>query len=156
MQNSGLIKFLTVILVMVCVYELSFTFKSRSVAQDARDAAAGNATKYRELIKAKEDEVVFNFIGAEYTYKECKEREINLGLDLRGGVSVTLEIALENLIQQNAGPNAEKPDFKKVMAKAREMKKTSADNFVDVFYQVYAQLKSANEIQASFFWQISV
>jgi len=151
MQNSGLIKFLTVILVMVCVYELSFTFKSRSVAQDARDAAAGNATKYRELIKAKEDEVVFNFIGAEYTYKECKEREINLGLDLRGGVSVTLEIALENLIQQNAGPNAEKPDFKKVMAKAREMKKTSADNFVDVFYQAYTQLKSANEIQASFF-----
>ena len=99
MQNSGLIKFLTIVLVVVCVYELSFTFKSRSVEQEAREEAAGNTAKYRELIKAKESEEVFNFIGiSKYTYKECKEREINLGLDLRGGVSVTLEIAMENLI----------------------------------------------------------
>ncbi len=150
MQNSGVIKFLTIVLVAVCVYELSFTFKSRSVEQEARDQASGNASKYRDLIKTKESEVVFNFIGAEYTYKECKEREINLGLDLRGGVSVTLEIALENLIQQNAGPNSEKPDFKKVLAKARELKLKSQDNFVEVFYQAYTQLKASNEIQSSF------
>ncbi len=148
MQNSGVIKFLTIVLVVVCIYELSFTFKSRSVEQEARNQAAGNASKYRDLIKTKESEVVFNFIGAEYTYKECKEREINLGLDLRGGVSVTLEIALENLIQQNAGPNVDKPDFKKVLAKARELKLHSQDNFVEVFYDAFLQLKDAKEIQA--------
>ncbi|MCX6181535.1 MAG: protein translocase subunit SecDF [Bacteroidetes bacterium] len=152
MQNSGLIKFLTIVLVVVCVYELSFTFKSRGVEQEAREASNGNSAKYRELIKAKESEEVFNFIGiSKYTYKECKEREINLGLDLRGGVSVTLEIALENLIQQKAGPNVEKADFKKVLAKAREMKFTSQDNFVELFAKAFSQLKDANEIQTSKF-----
>ncbi|MFM7021901.1 MAG: protein translocase subunit SecDF [Flavobacteriales bacterium] len=149
MQNSGVIKFLTVVLLLVCIYELTFTFKTRGVEEDARNQASGNATKYREILKSKENEVVFSVVGAEYTYKECKEREINLGLDLRGGVSVTLEIALENLVQQKAGANAEKPDFKKVLERARELGTHSQDNFVERFYQAFVKLKDENQIQTA-------
>jgi len=150
MQNSGILKVLTIILVLVCVYELTFTFKTKSVESDAKAKAGSSAEKYRSAIKAKESEVVLNLLGAEYTYKECKEREINLGLDLRGGVSVTVEIALENLVRQLAGANAQTPEFKLAIAQANEVKKTSAGNYVDIFYAAYQDLSRAGKIKQSF------
>ncbi|MFZ9847298.1 MAG: protein translocase subunit SecDF [Flavobacteriales bacterium] len=150
MQNSGILKVLTIILVLVCVYELTFTFKTKSVESDAKAKAGNSAEKYRSAIKAKESEVVLNLLGAEYTYKECKEREINLGLDLRGGVSVTVEIALENLVRQMAGANAQTPDFQMAIAQANEIKKSSADNYVDIFYSAYQDLTRAGKIKQSF------
>jgi SecD/SecF fusion protein len=150
MQNSGILKVLTIILVLVCVYELTFTFKTKSVESDAKAKAGNSAEKYRSAIKAKESEVVLNLLGAEYTYKECKEREINLGLDLRGGVSVTVEIALENLVRQLAGANAQTPEFQMAIAQANEVKKTSAGNYVDIFYAAYQDLSRAGKIKQSF------
>ena len=150
MQNSGILKVLTIILVFVCVYELTFTFKTKSVEGDAKAQAGNSAEKYRSLIKAKENDVVLNLLGAEYTYKECKEREINLGLDLRGGVSVTVEIALENLVRQMAGANANTPEFQMAIARANEIKRTSADNYVDVFYGAYQELYNAGKIKQPF------
>jgi len=150
MQNSGIIKVLTIVLVLVCVYELTFTFKSKGVENDAKAAANNNAEKYRNIIKAKESEVVLNLLGAEYTYKECKAREINLGLDLRGGVSVTVEIALENLVRQLAGPNAKNPEFQLAIDRANQIKKSSADNYVDIFYNSYQDLVREGKIKQSF------
>ncbi len=150
MQNSGILKVLTIILVLVCVYELTFTFKTKSVEGDAKAKAGNSAEKYRSAIKAKESEVVLNLLGAEYTYKECKEREINLGLDLRGGVSVTVEIALENLVRQLAGANAQTPEFQMAIAKANQVKKTSAGNYVDIFYSAYQDLSKEGKIKQSF------
>ncbi len=150
MRNSGILKVLTVVLVLVCLFELLFTFKTKEVENSALADSKNNPEKYRSIIKSKEGEVVLDFLGAEYTYKECKEREINLGLDLRGGVSVTLEISLENLVRQMAGANNTTPEFKLALDKALEIKKTSADNFVDIFYKVYNDLHAEGKVKQSF------
>ena len=150
MRNSGILKVLTIVLVLVCIYELTFTFKSKSVENDAKAKAKNSAEKYRNFIKARENEVVLNLLGAEYTYKECKEREINLGLDLRGGVSVTVEIALENLVRQLAGPNAQNAEFQLAIERANQIKRSSADNYVDIFYNAYQDLMKEGKIKQSF------
>ena len=97
MQSKGIIKWLAALLALACVFQLSFTFVTRSVERKA--AEQENPTAY---LDAKWDEVVYNLGVVKYTYADCKNRELNLGLDLKGGMNVMLEIKATDVIRTNA------------------------------------------------------
>ena len=97
MQSKGIIKWLAVLFALACVFQLSFTFVTRKVEADA--AKQENPQAY---LDEKWNEVVYNLGIAQYTYADCKNRELNLGLDLKGGMNVMLEIKAEDVIRANA------------------------------------------------------
>ena len=100
MQNKKAIKILLAIIGVVCLFEFSFTYFAKDFEKEAEDLT-NTPEEAREWLKENSDQDIW--LG--YSYIECKKREINLGLDLRGGVSVTLEIAVDQLIASLVGNN---------------------------------------------------
>ena len=97
MQSKGFIKLIAVLLALACVYQLSFTFKTRGVEKQAAAYAAqfpldqqGEAEQH--YLDSVQNLPVYNLGFRKFTYKECKEKELNLGLDLKGGMNVMLEV----------------------------------------------------------------
>jgi SecD/SecF fusion protein len=137
MRNKGLVIALTLIVTLLSVYFLSFTFVSRNIVDDAT-AQATNAdgsidyAKKQTYLDSIWYEPVYNFLGAEYTYKEIKENELNLGLDLQGGMHVTLEVSPVEVIRGMAGNPAD-ADLQQALDYAKEAQKTSQKSFVDLF-----------------------
>ena len=136
MQNNKSLRIIILILTAICLYELSFTYISKKIEADALEESDNNTEKYSSILKEKEAEEVW--MG--YTYLECKKREINLGLDLRGGVSVTLEISMDELVKSMVGENAENPQYKLVAQRAAQLQKNSQDSYVSLFYKSYKEL----------------
>src|SRR5678815_2032382 len=98
MQNKGFVVLLTVIVTALCLYYLSFTFVSTGVQQDAIDYATDskgvvNLSKKQSYLDSVWNKPVYNLLGAEFTYKEVKDSELSRGLDLQGGMHVTLEVS---------------------------------------------------------------
>lgn len=146
MQNKGLFRFLAIVLAIACAYQLSFTLVSKSVEKKAaryaeqfpaelRDA---KEQAYLDSIKSKD---VYNLWVKKYTYKEVKEHELNLGLDLKGGMNVMLEISVEDVVRALSNDNAD-PVFNQAMANAAAQTKTSGGNFITVFAKEYATLSN--------------
>ena len=138
MQNKGAIVFLTVIITALCLYYLSFTFISNGVQEKATayaTDASGNMdfAKKRAYLDSVWRQPVYNFLGASYTYQEIKETELGLGLDLQGGMHVTLEVSPVEIVKGIAG-NPKNELFNASVDQAREAAKTSDAKFVDLFY----------------------
>ena len=138
MQNKGVIVFLTVIITALCLYYLSFTLVSNGVQQKATEYAtdaSGNVdfAKRRAYLDSVWRQPVYNFLGADFTYQEIKETELGLGLDLQGGMHVTLEVSPVEIVKGIAG-NPKDEAFNKSVDEAREEAKTSNAKFVDLFY----------------------
>lgn len=146
MQNKGAIVTLTIIITLLCVYYLSFTFVSRGVQQDAV-AYASDSTGVVDLSKKQDylDSVwnlpVYNLFGIEYTYKEVKDTELSRGLDLQGGMHVTLEISPIDIIKGLSGGNTD-PEFNQALKLARQKQSNSQARFIDLFYESYQSLSS--------------
>ena len=151
MQNKGAIRFFTIVLALVCIYQLLFTVFAQKVEKDAREYADGNARLERSYLDSMRSEVVYNVLIKKYTYQDCKEREINLGLDLKGGMNVILEIAVEDIIRSLAAPQyLNDPVFTETVALAREKKRTSQSDFVDLFAESFEELNPGAQL-AQFF-----
>jgi SecD/SecF fusion protein len=138
MQNKGAIVFLTVIITALCLYYLSFTLISNGVQEKATayaTDASGNIdfAKKRAYLDSVWRQPVYNFLGASYTYQEIKETELGLGLDLQGGMHVTLEVSPVEIVKGIAG-NPKNELFNASVDQAREAAKTSNAKFVDLFY----------------------
>lgn len=100
MQNRGAIKLIGIALALVCVYQLSFTWYAKKVEKAAVEYAQGDLKKESYYLDSISSETVYNFLWLrQYTYKEVKEREINLGLDLKGGMDVTLEVSVVDIVR---------------------------------------------------------
>jgi len=100
MQNRGAIKLIAIALTLVCIYQLSFTYFTKKVERDAVRYAQGDPKKEFYYLDSISSETVYNFLWLrKYTYKDCKEREINLGLDLKGGMNVTLEVSVVEILR---------------------------------------------------------
>uniref|UniRef100_UPI0040481787 protein translocase subunit SecDF n=2 Tax=Algoriphagus sp. TaxID=1872435 RepID=UPI0040481787 len=141
MQNKGAIVFLTVIVTALCLYYLSFTFISNGVQEKATTFAtdaSGNIdfAKKRAYLDSVWRQPVYNFLGANYTYQEIKETELGLGLDLQGGMHVTLEVSPVEIAKGIAG-NPKNEVFNASVAEAKEASKTSNAKFVDLFYAAW-------------------
>ncbi|MDE6861805.1 MAG: protein translocase subunit SecD [Alistipes sp.] len=139
MQSKGVIKLLAVLLALACIFQLSFTFVTRSVERQA--AKEENPEAY---LAAKWDEVVYNLGVTKYTYKECKERELNLGLDLKGGMNVMLEIKAADVVTAHAGRvgdvalDTHNPNYDRFQQAIAEASSESDPNkFVDKFIATY-------------------
>ncbi|ERM83779.1 preprotein translocase subunit SecD [Rhodonellum psychrophilum GCM71 = DSM 17998] len=156
MQNKGIIVFLTVIITALCLYYLSFTFVSSRIQQDAVDYATdevGNVdfSKKQSYLDSIYRQPVYSFLGAKYTYQEIKETELGLGLDLQGGMHVTLEVSPIEIVKGLSG-NSKDPAFNAALEEAQEFAKTSNQKFVDIFYNSWkskAPGKNLNTIFAT-------
>lgn len=129
MQSKGAIKLLAVLLAIACIYQLSFSVKTRSVERKAAEYAAnyqGDEQMSREqyYLDSVQNQPVYNLGFRKFTYKEVKEKEINLGLDLKGGMNVMLEVQVEDVVKALAGDSANDPAF--VSASVRLIKRSIA------------------------------
>ena len=151
MQNKGAIRFFTILLAIVSVYQLLFTVFAQKVEKDARKVANGDVQIERSYLDSMKGEVVYNVLFRKYTYQECKEREVNLGLDLKGGMNVILEIAVEDIIRSIAAPQyLTDPVFTETMTLAHSKKANSQSDFVDLFAESFEELNPGAQL-AQFF-----
>ncbi len=151
MQNKGAIRLFTIILAIVSVYQLLFTVFSQKVEKDARNHANGDVRIERSYLDSMKGEVVYNVLFKKYTYQDCKEREINLGLDLKGGMNVILEIAVEDIVRSIAAPQyLTDPVFTETMALAHQKKTNSQSDFIDLFSEAFEELNPGAQL-AQFF-----
>ncbi|MFP4289252.1 MAG: protein translocase subunit SecDF [Bacteroidales bacterium] len=175
MQNKGLIRFFAIAFAVVCLYQLSFTYFSNKVENDADKYAnsqrienmaeriAGNdelrkmvvldslTNVYRRFyLDSMMGETVLNIGVKKYTFAEVKERELNLGLDLRGGMNVTLEIAVSEIVRALAG-NSQDPTFQTAMENAiQEQRDGSRQDFVDLFGEAFQEADPNASLAAIF------
>lgn len=141
MQNKGAVRLFAVLLALVCAYQLYFSFKARQVRNDAVEYAKGDAAQEKYYLDSIAGQPVMNFMWIkEFTYKEVQGREMNLGLDLQGGMNVTLEVSVKDLILALSNHNKDEK-FRAALKKAEEMQGNSQDGFVDLFGKAF---KDAN------------
>lgn len=150
MQSKGAIKLFAIILALVCLYQLSFTLVTRGVEADAREYANNDPIKEKEYLDSIGPKGVYNIGVKDYTYRECKEREINLGLDLKGGMNVTMEVSVVDLVRSMAGQNVEDPTFKKAVDRALELQRSSNKDFVTLFGQAFSEVDANASLAAVF------
>ena len=169
MQNKGFVKFFAIALALICVFYLSFSFVARyqtSKYEKMATTADGqfNQEQYNRYIDSISNEIVWrtpliNFLGEKldvawmlrtgYTYKQVMEREISLGLDLKGGMNVTLEISIPEILKALSNHNPD-PTFNKAIEVAREQQQSSQKDFLTLFEQAYLELDNGARLSAIF------
>ncbi|MBQ3260278.1 MAG: protein translocase subunit SecDF [Alistipes sp.] len=155
MQSKGAIKLLAVLLGLACIFQLSFTLKTANVEKKAAEYAQAFAEEEQEAMEqyyldSVANEPVYNVLVKKYTYKECKEREINLGLDLKGGMNVMLEIQVEDVVKALAGDSQNEPAFVAAMEVANEAMKQGTDDFIGAFAKAYSTSTNGAPLAAIF------
>src|SRR5688572_30634478 len=154
MRNKPFIIILTVIVAVLCAYYLSFTLVSRGVQQKAEAFATDangnvNMNKKQTYLDSVWKMPVFNFLGAEYTYQDVRKSELGLGLDLKGGMHVTMEVSPVEIIKVMSG-NSKDANFLKALDNARELQKTSQENFVSLFGKAYRDIEPNGQLSRIF------
>jgi SecD/SecF fusion protein len=169
MQNKGAIKIFAILLALACIFYLSFTWVTRGVESDAaeyaenvanaaktkmaaKDFAKGNTSKeqsYLDSLKgavadryldSMKKQTVYDILIAEYTYEECKKNEINLGLDLRGGMNVTLEVSVIDIIKNLANNSADIPFNTALTETQKNLGVNNNDDFITLFDKTYRKV----------------
>ena len=140
MQNKGAIRLLAILFALVSLYQLYFSYKTKSVENDAREYAMGDTRLEANYLDSISGQPVYNFFGiTEFTYKQCKELELNLGLDLKGGMNVTMEVDVVDLIKSLANHTTDET-FNKAIAEAKKMQEDSQEDFVTLFATAFEQI----------------
>ncbi len=136
MQNKGLIKFFAILFALVSIYQLSFTFVSSSIKDDAKAFAGGDSEKELKYLDSIAKEKVFNLGFADFTYDEVKDKQINKGLDLEGGINVILQISVKDILK-GLSNNSKNPVFNKSLADATANQKGN-QTYIDAFFDAFA------------------
>lgn len=141
MKNKGFVILLTIVISALCIYYLSFTFVAQSIQKEAvasTSDAAGNVdySEKQRYLDSIWNEPVYNLLGLEYTYQDIKETELNLGLDLQGGMHVTLEVSPVDILKGMSGNNQDE-DFLAALETAKKNIRGTQNNFVQEFYKVF-------------------
>ncbi len=153
MQNKGAIKTLAVIFGLIFLYQLSFTVVTKVVEKRAAKFAQGDEAKENYYLDSVSNETVYNLLVKKYTYRDAKEREINLGLDLKGGMNVTLEVSVKDIVKALAGANANDPTFMEAMRIATERQEKSEGDFVTLFGQAYEEVDPNAKLASIFLFE---
>ena len=160
MQSKGAIRFVAILLAIACLWQLSFTAvtmkqenKAEKYAEAAVEAAQQSAAFarvsdadkafYLDSIRKEENRHYLDSISSEkiyfgYTYKDVKSKEINLGLDLKGGMNVMLQVQLKDLVKALAG-GSDAPEFTKALALAQERSVDSRADFITLFAEAWKE-----------------
>lgn len=179
MQNKGFIKVFSILMGLACLFYLSFTWKTISVEKEAEEYAEQivNSPYYQKLAKEKSqnnpsayqsfidslknriaehylDSIkkipVYDLLITSYTYEDIKRRELNLGLDLKGGMNVTLEVSVPDIIR-NLSNNSQDPAFQKALQEAqKKYGKINNDDFITVFYKEYQKINPSGKLAPLF------
>ncbi|HUH51989.1 MAG TPA: protein translocase subunit SecDF [Flavobacterium sp.] len=133
MQNKGLIRFFAILFAIVCIYQLSFTFVTNKVKKDAVAFSGGDREKELAYLDSIKKEPVYPIFG--YSFEEVQEKQINKGLDLEGGINVTLQISVKDIIKGLAN-NSQNPVFVKALSETEKIRKAQESSF-DAFIRAF-------------------
>ncbi len=145
MQNKGLVRIFAGLLALVCIFYLSFSFVTGSYNKKAKAYAAGDPAKEYYYL----DSVGAEKVWLGYTLKECREKEINLGLDLKGGMNITMEVSVADILRALSGYNTTE-NFNKALAMASERQKTTQTDYLTLFVQAYNEIDPNAKLSAVF------
>ncbi|MFN4973292.1 MAG: protein translocase subunit SecDF [Bacteroidota bacterium] len=149
MKSKGAVKLFAIALAVVTVFQLSFTWVTARVEQEAKEFANGDPVLERVYLDSVARETVYNLGVKKYTYLECKERELNLGLDLQGGMNVTLEVSIADLMRALSNNNPD-PQFNQALALATERQRTTQKDYVTLLGEAYAEVAPGGKLAAIF------
>ena len=143
MQNKGIVKFVAIVLVLVCCFYLSFSFVTR---YHENKAAAMGEEAGQEYLDSIMNEKVYCGI---YSFKQCREMEIGLGLDLKGGMNVILEVSVPDVVDVLADHKTDAA-YKKSMEEAKKEEETSQDDFISLFVKNWKKNSNGRPLAAVF------
>ena len=157
MQNKGLVKLFAVLFGLVSIYQLSFTFKANQIEKNAEEIAINKISDteadYRlkrsneeaGYLEAIANDTVFNIGIAKFTYNEVKEKAMNLGLDLKGGINVILQVSVKDILKGLAN-NSKNPVFNKALDDASELQKNSQNTYLEDFFIAFDAIKGDTKL----------
>ncbi len=155
MQNKGFIRVFAVLLALVSLYQLSFTYKVNKVEKTAEEyALVGETPDEKNLLKnvyldSIANTTVYNLGFKEYTYRECQALQLNLGLDLKGGMNVMLEVSVPDIIKALSN-DCKDATYVKAMELAQVRLQDSQDDFVTLFGQAFEEIDNGASLAAVF------
>ena len=158
MQNKGAIRLFAILLALVCLYQISFTFFTKKVEKEALEYATLKAGDNPELISRFQyqyldsvaNEVAYNFLFLrKYTYMECKNREINFGLDLKGGMNLILEVKVADIVRALSNYSQDE-NFLEAMRLAEQREKASSRDFLPLFAEAFKEVAPNANLSAIF------
>ncbi|SHM79570.1 protein translocase subunit SecDF [Polaribacter sp. KT 15] len=148
MQNKGLIKVFAILFGIVSLYQLSFTFLANKVEDDAKVYAEEKVTDNDARLKATTEKKYLDSVAnknivdlgiAEYTYNDVRDKEMNLGLDLKGGINAILQVSVKEVLK-NLSNDSKNEAFNKALEIADEKQKSSNSNYLDLFFEEFELL----------------
>ena len=157
MENKGLVKLFAILFGLVSIYQLSFTFKANQVEGKAKEIAISKIAeseaeydtkrgieevRYLDSLSSQE---VFNIGIANYTYGEVKDKAMNLGLDLKGGINVILQISVKDILIGLANDSKD-PVFRKALSDAEELQKDSQNTYLEDFFTAFDIIKGETKL----------
>lgn len=154
MQNKGLITLFAVLFGLVSIYQLSFTWMTNSVEDDAKVFAHSKTDDAKEIVRYERvyldsvaNEEVAGIGFAKYTYNEAKSKEINLGLDLKGGINAILQVSVKDILI-GLSNESKNPVFNEAIAKATERQRSSDATYLELFFEEFENV-SAGSVKLS-------
>ncbi|WP_411274941.1 protein translocase subunit SecDF [Daejeonella sp.] len=148
MQGKGLVKFAAIALTLACLYSLSFTWIANKVENDAQKVANGNLTKEKVYLDSVALLPVFSSLSY-ITYQYAKEREIPLGLDLKGGMNVTMEIALSEMVRNLANKSTD-ANFNAAIRNAEGAVASGDNDFISAFGREFEKISPNSRLAPLF------
>ncbi len=157
MQNKGLVKLFAILFGLVSIYQLSFTFKSSQIENEAQEIAIKAVPETEEDYRAKRSQeeanylqsvatdTVYNIGIAKFTYNEVKEKAMNLGLDLKGGINVILQVSVKDILKGLAN-NTSDPIFNKALEDASELQLNSQNTYLEDFFIAFEAIKGDTKL----------
>jgi len=153
MQNKGLIRLFAILFGLVSIYQLSYTFITNKLEGDAEAYAVSQISEAEEDYVAKRealeasylDSISDNTVLGFTSYEDAKTKELNKGLDLKGGINVTLQISVKDILKGLAN-NTKNPVFNKALADADEASKSSDNTYLELFFEAFDQIKGDTKL----------
>ena len=157
MQNKGLVKLFALLFGLVSIYQLSFSFKANQIEDNATQFAiekiadtesdydAKRALEQGKYLDSLKNEIVFDIGIAKFNYDEVKEKAMNLGLDLKGGINVILQISVKDILVGLANGSKD-PVFRKALSDAEELQKDSQNTYLEDFFVAFEAIEGDTKL----------
>ncbi len=149
MKSKGLIRSLVIAFALVCIYQLSFTLVANRVENKAEAFAGGDPVIKKAYLDSIADTKVYNLLVRSFTYKQVKEQQMNLGLDLQGGMNVVMEVSVSEVLKALSNYSKDET-FNKAIVLATERQANSQLDFVTLFEQAYTETDPNGQLAAIF------
>ncbi len=148
MQNKGVIRLFAIVFALACLYQLSFTYMASKVESDAEEFANGDYSKEQRYLDSMKSQEVYDIGIESFTYADVKEREINLGLDLRGGMNVILEVQVRDILVELAN-KSKNPIFTESLDRATKKAANSQEDYLTNFFESFNEVKEEHKANIS-------